>query len=615
MRSAPLASHLRSATLVLLFLTLSVFSTNFLLSFRFGLYEDDIFFFRNAFNGPPSWSDIEHVVLTFEQGRPISHLIPIFQRSTMWVTQSLFASYIVDCLMVGVGLYVWFKIFCQRHDFEVSLLASLFIVLLPLHTVTAFLGGSMIFSVAAVLSGVAILSINEAGLVPMIVGYFCSFMVLMTYESFFPLIYAGPLLSSWWPNRWKPRHEALAIIVRHIFVLTMILALYSTFRELMGERTASAIIGSKSAFLSGLRDVGLAAWFGFISSFRYISQIIQERYLVAENVFLGILIGGCIAFCYVLLVTRRDTVNNDDNKQLDEQRPLTEGIIAAAALIILGYALTYFFFEGHVQESVPFVGRISRVNIAGAYGHSLLLALIISLTWRVSPRRFRGMIRAAILLPLLMALSIERIGVQSEYVSFWDLTKEQLREIIQLTPDVTRRTGILLEGNFAQYRPIPAIGYEVQGTPFLIDGFFDFRDDEHGSAIVPFEDKPFIERVMLPTWPMGLEHDGHGRLLKRRFGGNGWNNWPETTYQADNVIHLEQDRTFRVTRSDKQIRVDNTEILKAPPQNPLSPGFWDRATPRSTLHRIMPDFEIWFLHYQRVRADARAAHAVGSNRL
>jgi hypothetical protein len=597
-----------SGVIVFLFLTMSLFGTNFLLSSRFGLYEDDIFFFRNAFNTRPRWSDAEHVIITFRQGRPISHLMPILGQLTVWATQSLFATYVVSCVLLGAGLYVWFKVFCQRHDFEVSLLTSLFVILLPLHTVTAFLTGSLIFSVAAILSGIAILLIIRGTLVSTIIGYFCAFLVLMTYESFFPLIYAAPLFSPRLINEWKIRQSLITIIV-NTFVLTIILTSYVAFREFMGERTSSEVFANHGTLAIGLWDVGLSALIGFTSSFRYIGQIIQERYLTGEHVLLGILIGGCVTIFYLFLLLLRDLQNN---KQMGEQTNLAEGLIRASALIILGYVLTYFILEQ--VHAVPFVGRISRVNIAGAYGHSLLLALIICLAWRLTPTRLRGTIRAAILLPLLIALSIERIGVQSEYVSFWEITKEQLREIILLTPDVTRGTGILLEGDFSQYRPIPAIGYEVHGIPFLVDGLFDFPAEEHGRVIVPFDDKPIVERVMLSSWPMGLEYGGDGRLTKKRSGGNGWNNWPEITYHAGNVIHLKQDGTFRVTRSDEQIRVDNIEILKTLPPDPLSLGFWDRAIPRPTLRRMMPDFEMWFTHYQRMRADARASRATGISR-
>src|SRR5262249_70645 len=159
---------------------------------------------RNSFNRLPSLNDLIQPVVTFSIGRPLNFLMQRLGNTIAYITQSLFMTYVIVCLLLGVGVYVWFRVFKQRHDLSTSLLASLLIILLPLHTVTAFMSGAIAWWLAMVLSGSAILLLNHHNRLASSLGYICSLLVLVTYESFFPLIYAGPLLSK---DRLRRRHN------------------------------------------------------------------------------------------------------------------------------------------------------------------------------------------------------------------------------------------------------------------------------------------------------------------------------------------------------------------------------------------------------------------------
>ena len=592
-----------SDMLIFVFLGLSLFASNFLHSPDFGLYEDDLIYYINAFNNHPSWSEAQGYILSFAQGRPINNLMQWFGALVIWQSQSLFFTYLVCCFLLTVGVYVWYRVFGRLVDLKTALLASLLTFLLPLHTLTEFINGAVSFSVSMVLSGCAILFINRRGAVAQTTGYLCALLTLMSYEFFFPLIYAGGLLSQHWLDGWRIRRSFVIKVLIHAAILTIILAGYTAFREHMGARTASEVMrGSAAQVVYG---IAMAAYYGIVRSLSYPSMLFQARYLTAENILLGLSVGTLIYLVFAALTRRAGTFDDGDRTMTS----LIEGLITAVVLVILGYVFTFFFTGGNVEPNLYLVGRESRVNIAAVYGHSLLLAIILRLTWGFLRGRWRHVVQAVVLLPVLIALTVERFGVQSDYVSVWNVTKEEVRQIVLLTPDASLGTGIVLEGGMniydRIYQPLPAIGYEPHGYNYILGALFEAptavgRDHKE----VRLERVPLVERVYGPKWPAGLKAVGNG-LLRNVLFASDWI-WPETDFEPGNIIHLSEDKAFYLRRIDDPIDVNGIDILKPKPVDPLKSGFWDSALPRPTLQHLMPEMALWFSHYQTKRAELRA---------
>src|SRR5258708_4229404 len=93
----------RSEFIIFIFLTIALFGSNFILSQRFGLYEDDLVYYRNAFNMLPSWYNVEYVAKNFLEGRPLYNFMQIFTQLIIYVSQSLFVTYLACCVMLSIG--------------------------------------------------------------------------------------------------------------------------------------------------------------------------------------------------------------------------------------------------------------------------------------------------------------------------------------------------------------------------------------------------------------------------------------------------------------------------------------------------------------------------------
>src|SRR4029079_19121235 len=98
-------------------------------------------------------------------------------------------------------------------------------------------------------------------------------------------------------------------------------------------------------------------------------QIVKQGYVTRQTIALCLVVAVCIIVIYSFLVKQRYRTTDKNGTKAS----FAEGLTIAFALITLGYLCTYFVFEGNVRQEMPFTGRISRVNIAGLFGHSLLL--------------------------------------------------------------------------------------------------------------------------------------------------------------------------------------------------------------------------------------------------
>src|SRR5262249_7749543 len=149
---------------------------------------------------------------------------------------------------------------------------SIFIFLLPLHTVTALLNCAWEFWLPMILSAQAILLLGSNKPLSCSLGFAFSIIVLLSYELFFPLIYGGLSLSTDWLQGFRLKRRDIGSLTWKFAVLTAILLCYTGFREFMGHRPAIARLTTDSSIMEGLHDVILSALVGGISSFGYIGE-------------------------------------------------------------------------------------------------------------------------------------------------------------------------------------------------------------------------------------------------------------------------------------------------------------------------------------------------------
>src|SRR5579883_3228376 len=407
---------------------------NYLHFAQFGLYEDDWYYVGFPFVvGFKTWMfrSLPDVLFHVKaQGRPLQMILGYLFAGMGELAQSLRLDYIIAyCLFVG-SAFLAYSIMKQRLSRLTAALATLVFVLTPLDTLHQFLNGQFTFGPAFMFAfGAILLYIRQRK----VAAYFVAVMSLLSYESIFFLFLGAPLLTGERLVRGRGREW-----ISHLSIGSAMVGCYFFVRLLLAEQRVKSLPHGMTLLwnvgYNWLVNIG-ASFFTYAHAVARIPDANREAWVW------GLLFFCASFFCLLWLLKNRlfDCIISASTKVASTRTELGIGL----AFLVLGYPLSYFFFESPTRFYMT--DRGSRVSCAASFGSSILFAALLSAILRSARTRLSRVCGVIAVTVSLTAMFVYSFVIQNDYIRTWADEREQARQIVELTPDLQPDSVIIVK--------------------------------------------------------------------------------------------------------------------------------------------------------------------------
>jgi hypothetical protein len=499
----------REALATLVLLVVLVWVARYWHRAHFGLYEDDYTKVSQALS--MTWGGVWHQVgqaflYLSDHGKPLHTSLILLLSFVSGKLGGLRAAY-----GLGFGIYVgncllFYALLRRLSSTAVASVGALAYGLFSSDISQAFLTHafglqtSMMFLLLALhlfLSGRRILA------------YAVIALVLITYETPYPVFLVAPLLAAQW-NR-----NLLRDILKHALVLAGLMAFVIVLRFLVGESRVSDL-----GLLSGIRISVMHMVLGPLATVgMYMYRPIQAlrsldlEAAVAVLLALGLLMvvlprlripptaAGESLIHRLRAIRLRSVISSMTHGRVpgELEALLTGDVrlgIVGAAMLVLAYPLTF------TLSALEVAGRATRVHLAAGLGASILFAVLVcglqgtirSLLWR----RWLWLAVAG-----LLALQVGfGLVVQRDYVRSWQEQRSFWTQVVRLCPDLREGTVVLVDPTGLQ--DTTQIGANTWNLPRILDQVYAFPEG--------WPEPPRVFRLA-PGWQAAImTEDGRFRL-------------------------------------------------------------------------------------------------------
>jgi hypothetical protein len=313
-----------------------------------------------------------------------------------------------------------------------------------------------------------------------VLSYVLAGLILLTYETPFPVFLAAPLLVSFLPRgakqgdnlRWAGWKEWL----RHIVVLAGMILLVTVLRSMAGESRVSGL-NLQTILRTPLIQMAL----GLFTSLRLFIWSRPRQALSHLDSEMGKLVGGMFAvFLTVILVYSSQKwskllIKIDPQKTTMNIKQEAQRLLAGLVLLLLAYPLTFTI------SATAADGRDTRVHIAAVIGVAWLVAWGAALLFNLAGtygRKFAGILRLVIAVGLAAFFAIQvgyGILVQRDYVTSWQYQRQFWAQLLPLITDAGDGDIILVEPSVV--RSTPQIGVITWNTPTVLEQIYQYPSD------------------------------------------------------------------------------------------------------------------------------------------
>jgi len=457
----------------LLLLTGIVWVARFWHSGGFGLYEDD--YTKIPWAMGMTWGEVWHQVGEYfrtlgDNAKPLHAALIFLLSFASAKLGGLQAAYLLGFLVVAANCALFYLLLHRLSGRPLALLGGLGFAFFPADTTQAFLThdfGLQWSVMFLLLAFHAYLSRRLA------LAYGLAFLILITYETPFPVLLTAPFLGA----RWEASTVRRA--VRHTLMLLGLFGLVVLVRLVSGEARVSSLaplsalrIAVEHMALGPLAILGLAvyrpfqtlrsldletvlAWFsGFILLFVWLGTLAAPARAEPAS---GIDLSSAVAS----LVDRERL-----SRWLASIPSQVRLLLVGAGMLVLAYPLTF------TLSALESTGRATRVHMAAAAGSCLIFGVLASSgLGRAKLSGRTGWLRAGLAGLLALYLGFGLV-VQRDYLSAWSLQRTFWTDLVRLAPDAGEGTVILVDP--AGLTDVAQIGANTWNLPRILERIYDF---------------------------------------------------------------------------------------------------------------------------------------------
>jgi len=484
--SAQSVARGRWATLgALAFLAILVWVVRYWHSGQFGFYEDDFTRIPEALTmtasavwGRITWSFANWV----DHGKPLHPSLIYFLTFLGGRLGGLRAVYGIGYLIFTANVFLFYALLRRLQRPGVALLGAIGYALFSADTTQAFLTHSLGLQTSMLfllLAFHAYLSKRRW------VAYLIIPLVLITYETPFPVFLAAPLLLA---GRWDRR--LLRRLIWHTLILGLLLAVTVAIRYAIGESRVSGLTAESAIttpIVHMIEGPLVAMGTYFLRPLQALGKMTVEvgiAIALAFVVFLWLLSrlghGEALSLRALLKASRGRAFFQE---LPDDVKSLFRLGATGLAMLILAYPLT-FTVPAYALRS-----RETRVHLAAVVGASILWACAGSLFVRLADGLGRRRLANVALAGLFAMLVGYGFVVQQDYILAWRYQQEFWTELIPLIPDADRGTVILVDPG--ALHDVSQIGANTWNLPRILNQIYVFPTE--------WRDPPRVFRLA-PGW-------------------------------------------------------------------------------------------------------------------
>jgi hypothetical protein len=474
---------------------------------QFGLYEDDLTHLPTAaamsLGQAVSFAFDPGRILRLEgQGHPLHYTFIYLLTNLGWRIGDLHGPYWIGFAIEALNVCLFYNLLRRVHSWQLGLIGALAFVLYSADTTQAYLTYSLGLQPSLTLFLLAGLAYSGGR---RWLAYLLAPFMLLTYETFYPVFFALPLLFA------RSRTQRVRELVSHFVILGLILAAFSFWRLQVGDDRLGGL-AARDALLVPLLHMVQGP---LVSLGTYVYRLVQT----VQGIDLEVAVASVIAtvfFVWLLsrmklgapagLHERLATALALGRRSLGLRASLREAVQAlpaeltslvrligaGAAMLALAYPLTF------TVRAYAISGRDTRVHAAGVLGAAVLVgsaALLALWTAEAFGRRRWVALAFGAWFGLLAGYGFV---LQRDYRLAWVYQREFWSELVQLVPDVAEGDAILVDpGGLKDTRQI---GANYWNLPVVLEQLYRFP--------VEWRRSPWVYR-MAEDWQSGiLDEDG-----------------------------------------------------------------------------------------------------------
>jgi hypothetical protein len=458
----------------LLLLVGIVWGARFWYSSGFGLYEDD--YTKVAWAMRMSWAEVWHQIAEYfrtlgDNAKPL-HAALIFLLSFVSTRiGGLDAAYVLGFSIVAANCLLFYLLLRRIAGRTLAWLGGIAFALFPADTSQALLTHafglqwSLLFLLLAFHA-----YLSERWML----AYALSFLILITYETPFPVFVVAPFLGV----KWSPSVGRQA--ARHVLVLLAILVAVVVGRAAAGEARVQSLrlldavrISLMHMALGPVAVLGLAAYrpYQVLASLDLRTALAWAACFAVLFLWAGTLgqaAGGNEALSgFDFRVFARSLRDRESRVTAIGSMPAwLRLLLVGGAMLVLAYPLTF------TLSAFESTGRATRVHMAAGLGASLVFAVLAASAihrWKGTAREgwLRGGLAAVLAFYFAFGLLVQR-----DYLEAWDLQRSFWSQLVHAVPDAGENTVILIDP--AGLEDTGQIGANTWNLPRVFEYLYDF---------------------------------------------------------------------------------------------------------------------------------------------
>jgi hypothetical protein len=537
------------------------FVANFLLFPRFGLYEDDYFFFGPLLDW--SWSQWLHqlkaALTLFDNGR-MNELAGYVLAYPAYRLGGLHAMYVVAFGLIAASSALFYKLLDLVSPRPLPLLGALAFALFPAHTNREHLNyalcvhPSVIFLLLACICFVTGLR-KRGGRRPafLLLSYLLIIGSLLTYENMFLPFLAVPLLAGKWDRTLLKRWSL------HLLICALIIVGIFRFRQEIHEtRTQEAVADLRSLPRTVL--LGSAIGIG-TSAMEYLERPREMLKAHHHGIRITILSSVVLLMAFFtwqiasrfwpLLASQADADDSNDHRGAEPAitpaqirksalRSAWKPLLAGVAMLLPAYMFSFTHFPPDVVS-----GRLTAMHVGAEPGEAMIVGTLCFLVFHLLASVRLKYLAAWILAVYFSLLIAFGVFVQTGFARSWSDERDFWTQVVNQCPDLNDGTVVLFDG------------YELPNTDYiLVNSWADSMIlSELFEFPANFVQKPkFITLGSDPGWRKLVEWKGRelewANAPGLYFGVRGGEALPE-----GNVIIL-RDVNGRIIRTEQPLEIN-----------------------------------------------------------
>ncbi|MFY9989184.1 MAG: hypothetical protein WAK31_30800, partial [Chthoniobacterales bacterium] len=393
----------------------------------YGFYEDDYWgivpFFKTSFT--QAWQATIWDMAHWPTGRPLNHILPEWFSLLGYRIAGVQGIYFLGFLVHSTNAFLLYLLLRRWLDRWSAILGGCLFVLLPADTTRIFLlhnahiHTSLTFLLAGLLlkrSRFRILSYPIAGL------------SLLSYETVFLPFIVFPLF-------FVDRTKRISRWLIHLAGCGAVLLVVFGIRLSLGDSRANSVLTGSGDVLWRMIS---SLWIGPMTSLETLAKAFSQA-PHAQPPF-AFLFAGLVAALLLVLPKAIDEpagAAGNASSRLESVKVLLAGL----ASWIFAYALTLVNYP-----PTQLAGRLTSTHVAGVFGLACTIAAGTAYLRSFTNSNLPRVVATGAMTVFVAVLTLYSFRIQSGFAKAWAQERKFWREVVQLCPDITPNTRILLFG-------------------------------------------------------------------------------------------------------------------------------------------------------------------------